>query len=391
MQLRDLLLIFIVECWRMYKMKMTDPESTNVKVRKFATRLVRIIGGLALLWLVFHPAPEVLVILFILSLFSRTIAQLFKPSSEIVSFFIETAILLSVGLYFISKPFIESDWKDWEMNILVSAYGLLFDIVLFGVILTFYDDYIRKQQDIKRYLEEIDDYRFWASEEAVIRTMGCIRRLNLANIFDINLKDCYLKKAMLKESNLGKANLENANLEDANLSYSILNQINLKGANLRNSNLKHVNLNHADLNKADLTNANLDSATANHINLRRADLSYAYLNLVKMQCADCVQASFKNAVLINPVLREANLNRADFSGAYLIFFNNIDNANLEGILLDGAKINDPNWLDKLERWNVRGAKYVKQHYYISAVAEEAHGHEVYEIKRSISDWLEEQL
>lgn len=77
------------------------------------------------------------------------------------------------------------------MNILIAAHSLLFDIILFGIILSFYDDYIRKQQDIKRYYEEIDDYRFWISEEAVIRMMGCIRRLNYANIYDINLKDCY--------------------------------------------------------------------------------------------------------------------------------------------------------------------------------------------------------
>ncbi|MFN7118751.1 MAG: pentapeptide repeat-containing protein [Saprospiraceae bacterium] len=360
---------------------MTDPENTNIKLRKLLTRTVRIVGALAMLWLVFRPAPEILVILFIVALFSRSIAQLFKPSSEIVSFFIEAAILLSVGLYFISKPFIQSDWRNWEMNILIAAHSLLFDIVLFGIILSFYDDYIRKQQDIKRYLEEIDDYRFWISEEAVIRTMGCIRRLNYANIFDVNLKDCYLKKAMLKEVNLTKANLENANLEEANLSYSLIPQANLKSANLKNANLKHINLNKSDLNKAELNNANLDNATANQANLRRADLSNAYLNLTKMQGADCIQASFKDAVLINPVFREANLGRADFSGAYLIFFSNIDNANLEGILLDGAKINDPKWLDNLERWNVRGAKYIKQNYYISSATEQAHGHELYEIKR----------
>lgn len=347
--------------------------------------MLRIVGGLALVWLVFRPAIEVLVVLFIVALFSRAIAQIFKPSSEIVSFFIETAILLSVGLYFISKPFIAADWRNWEMNILIAVYGLLFDIVLFGIILSFYDDYIRKQQDVKRYLEEIDDYRFWVSEEAVIRTMGSIRRLNYANIYDLNLKDCYLKKAMLKDVNLTKANLENTNLEEANLSYSLLVKVNLKSANLKNCNLKHANLNGADLIKAELNAANLDNATANNANFRRADFSNAYLNLTKMQGADCIQASFQNAVLINPVFRDANLSRTDFSGAYLIFFSNVDNANLEGAAFDGAKINDPKWIDNLESWNVRGAKYMKQHYHISTITESAHGHTVYEIRRNITD------
>lgn len=372
----------------MSKRKTADLETVNLRFKKWGTRLLRIIGGLVLVWMVFRPAPEVLVVLFVVALFSRTIAQLFKPSSEIVSFFIETAILLSVGLYFVSKPFIENDWQNWEMNILTSAYGLLFDIVLFGVILSFYDDYIRKQQDIKRYLEEIDDYRYWVSEEAVIRTMGSIRRLNYVDIYDLNLKDCYLKKAMLKEVNLSKANLENANLEEANLSYSIILNANVKCTNLKYANLKHTNLDHTDLNKAELHYANLDNATANRANLRRANLSNAYLNLTKMQGADCVQASFQNAVLINPVMREANLGRADFSGAYLLFFSNVDHANLEGAAFDGAKINDPKWIDNLERWNVRGAKYVKEHFYISASVEQAHGQEVYEIRRRLGDWEE---
>ncbi|MBK7870233.1 MAG: pentapeptide repeat-containing protein [Saprospiraceae bacterium] len=368
----------------MLKIKMTDLETNNRRFRKWLTRVLRILGGLALLWLVFRPDSEVLAILFVVALFSRSIAQLFKPSSEIVSFFIESAIVLSVALYFISQPFVLNNWRDWEMNILISAHSLLFDIVLFGIVLSFYDDHIRKQQDIKRYLEEIDDYRYWISEEAVIRTMGSIRRLNYVNIFDLNLKECYLKKAMLKEVNLTKANLENTNLEEANLSYSLMSNANLKGSNLKNSNLKHINLNHADLSKADLSYANLDNATANNANLRRADMSYTYLNLTKLQGVDGAQANFQNAVLINPVLRGANLNKADFSGAYLIFFATIDNSNLEGIILDDAKINDPKWIDSLDRWNVRGAAYIKQHYYIDSVPEHAHGHEVYEIKRKES-------
>ncbi|MDX1942664.1 MAG: pentapeptide repeat-containing protein [Saprospiraceae bacterium] len=365
----------------MLKIKMMELDTTNQRFKKVLTRMLRILGALALLWLVFRPGSEVLAILFLVALFSRSIAQLFKPSSEIVSFFIESAIILSVALYFISKPFILNNWRDWEMNILISAHGLLFDIVLFGIILSFYDDYIRKQQDIKRYLEEIDDYRYWISEEAVIRTMGSIRRLNKMEIYDLNLKDCYLSKAMLKEVNLTKANLENTNLEEASLSYSLLSNANLKGSNLKNSNLKHINLNNADLNKAELSYANLDNATVNNANLRRADLSFSYLNLTKMQAVDAAQANFQNAVLINPVLRGSNLSKADFSGAYLIFFATIDNSNLEGILLDGAKTNDPKWIESLERWNVRGADYIKQHYYISSNTEHAHGHDVYEIKR----------
>lgn len=73
-------------------------------------------------------------------------------------------------------------------DILVEFHGLVFDLFVFGIILTIYEtnkskkekaqaDKKRKTDLIERYTEEINDFKFWKSEEAMYRTRGLIKRL----------------------------------------------------------------------------------------------------------------------------------------------------------------------------------------------------------------------
>lgn len=139
---------------------------------------------------------------------------------------------------------------DWN-GILVEAHGMLFDVILFGIILNAYEaasiSWRRKEEEaserkrlIKHYKEEIDDFRFWEEKEAVFRIVGSIRRLNKQDISKINLFGCYLKGARLWKAKLAEANLGRINLEGANLG-----RVDLRGANLWNANLEGTMLKEA--------------------------------------------------------------------------------------------------------------------------------------------------
>ncbi len=54
---------------------------------------------------------------------------------------------------------------------------MLFDILVIGVLILFLNKLAEKRVDNRRYLEEIEDFRGWESEEAAYRIAGNLKRL----------------------------------------------------------------------------------------------------------------------------------------------------------------------------------------------------------------------
>ena len=172
---------------------------------------------------------------------------------------------------------------DWQ-GIQVEAHGMLFDVILFGIILSFYEAYMdkkRKEEDeertknerIQRYQEEIEDFLGWDEKEASYRIVRNIKRLYKEGVTNINLHRAFLSGADLCDFNLCGSNLEQAILEE-----TILCRTNLKGVNLRMANLKGANLFEANLSGADLSFADLRGADLMKVEIIGSDLSKAKLD-----------------------------------------------------------------------------------------------------------------
>lgn len=215
-------------------------------------------------------------------------------------------------------------WKEGRDNVLVEAHGLLFDLLVFGVILGLYEynkkrdedakkAEIAKQQRIERYQEEIDDFRGWEGKEASYRIAGNIRRLIKEGVSEIDLSNCFLKKANLEGIALEEANLVSVSLIGANLKNAKLPHAHLDGGYLRNANLNGVDLNHAILCFADLTQTQLMDANLTDANLFKAVLKETHLRNAKL-----IKAVLTQARLIETYLFEADLTGADLTDAALI-------------------------------------------------------------------------
>ncbi|HMQ46916.1 MAG TPA: pentapeptide repeat-containing protein [Saprospiraceae bacterium] len=191
--------------------------------------------------------------------------------------------LVAIAFFFPLILWLDLSWfKDSDdlKNVLVEAHGLLFDLLVFGVILALYEHYqqqhenVRKaendrQQRIERYQEEISDFLGWQDKEATNRIVGNIKRLNKEGITSIALGSSYL---------------EGAYLSHANLMNSYLGHAKMNGVYLIGANLKNVYFIGADLKYAALVDAILEGS-----NLSNADLSYAVLARADFQNVD-----FKN-------------------------------------------------------------------------------------------------
>lgn len=222
------------------------------------------------------------------------------------------------------------EWPKELNDVLIEAHGVIFDLLVFGVVLAAYDHLRQKQQNVKRYQEEIDDFRGWDEKEAMYRIVGNFRRLNREGVSKIDLSYCYLSGARLNKvdlsganlsganltrTNLSRANLTGADLSGANLSgadvtRAILAKVNISWANLSKAKLSNADLPMSDLTMSDLTSANLSNANLTGANLAMSTLTGANLSETNLTGADLTVANLTDANLSWANLRDADLNQA---------------------------------------------------------------------------------
>jgi len=202
-------------------------------------------------------------------------------------------IFVLASVIVISLTLIKYGYKgDFYKNILIEAHGMLFDILVIGIFIfalhKIGESRIKRELDIKRWEEEIDDFRGWNEKEATFRIVGNIRRLNRNGTTDIDLRDSFLEEASLEEIDLRDAILTRANLRGASLF----------GADLRGADLSPADLRGADLSSADLRGADLIIANLADAKLWKADLRGADLRRTKLWKADLGEADLRGATLL---------------------------------------------------------------------------------------------
>jgi uncharacterized protein YjbI with pentapeptide repeats len=270
----------------------------------------------------------------------------------------KAALFISVAfiwmfIMFVFNPMCGVVLKD----ILIEANGMVFDLFVFGALLSWYEIFNEKRDKIERYKEEIDDFRNWNTTEARIRIVGIIKRLNKLGVTNVSLEECSLSSVDLRGVDLSSASLYCADLSNATLIYGSLIGADLTFATLKGAEMAHVDLSWADLREAnlsevDLTFSNLYRAKFTEANLHKANLKGAYLNdadfvqanlhEVDLTEADLYRANLTDVGLIRANLKGAKLNWANLSRAYLkdadLSDANLSNANLSGANLSGANL-----------------------------------------------------
>jgi uncharacterized protein YjbI with pentapeptide repeats len=237
------------------------------------------------------------------------IAGLFKYPPFYISFW---ALALISVIVFILVYFFVRDAGEYLLDVLVEAHGLVFDLLVLGVLASIFSYIAQRHERIARYNEEIDDFRGWRSPEAMYRIVGNIQRLNREGVQPVNLADVYLKGAELSGFNLSHMNLSGAILHNARLEKADLNAADLHGAALIGVDLNEAYLYRTNFEGADLRWADLHGANLREANLREADLQWT-----NFQGADLRGASFRAANFQGADLRGANLGDADLQWAKL--------------------------------------------------------------------------
>lgn len=171
-------------------------------------------------------------------------------------FIIVLIIIILIGFLFSCNSDYGFDWA----GVYTESIGMLLDVLFLGIIWAILEYLRNNKLEIKRCLNEIDDFRRWKSEEAMHKIVGNIRRLKKLKYTNLDLTYCYLKDAELWNLKL-TGDATGANFYNSKLA----------GAELQNINLSYVNFEKAHLYKAKLNGSTLISTNFNKANLTDVD------------------------------------------------------------------------------------------------------------------------
>jgi len=214
-------------------------------------------------------------------------------------------VLVSVIVFSLSLPHYNGHVNYFYENLLVEAHGMIFDLLVIGILLVWLNKVGEKRLRVRRHQEEIDDFRHWINDEASFRIAGDIKRLNKDGIFTMDLYNCHLRNVNLNYVVLTSSNMNYINLEDSSLQNASMANVRLNQANLQN-----VKLQGAKMKNAQLSGANLQFSTPIKADLTGANLIKAKLNGAVM--IDCILI---DSMLAGADFTDANLFKTDFTGA----------------------------------------------------------------------------
>lgn len=181
-------------------------------------------------------------------------------------------ILLTVicFLLIVIFDFLDPDFKVHD--ILVEFHGLLFDLIVLGVLLTIYESITSRLETIKRYTEELNDYKFWKTEEAMYRTRGLIKRLVDLKVKELDLSNCYLAtdKSLSQYKDMQNWQFCGANLYDSFFMFSNMTNCNFYISNLEDSSFTNVNLTNCKFGGANLMNTKFEKCDFHNVELDNA-------------------------------------------------------------------------------------------------------------------------
>lgn len=221
----------------------------------------------------------------------------------------------TLGLY--SREF-------WE-NVLVEAHGMVFDILIIGVIVVWLDTRRTTYNEKKSMLNELSDMSYLDLPEVNHRKVGMMHRLNNLGETTFDIEELIIAKARV--NGLFSENSNFRYLKAFNSSFTKVTFINtcLFRSDFSGTEIKSTKFLSCDLKKAVFIDAKATGVNYTDSNLERA----RFMN------ADLQSAIFKGCNLREANFENANLRSANLKGATYIKVEQLLKAkNLDYVVVD---------------------------------------------------------
>ncbi|CAM2005139.1 pentapeptide repeat-containing protein [Acanthopleuribacter pedis] len=247
-------------------------------------------------------------------------------------------------VYFINKQ-AGTVWQDFALVL----NNTFMNILIFGILLTWLEKKRRRRHINRGYLEQLEDFRFWRSEEGVWRKVGILRRLRnleaqLPDLSGIEMENAMMESWDLTDLRLNHANFTNAFLWQSDVSRTsfergIMERVYLENVTMDGTNFDKVYMVMADLReacgkKAQFMCTNLEMSIFNGARLEDCSFEGANLEKATFEGAVLKDCMFYHAHLVDCNFKDADLQGADFRQTDLSGCSNLSYAQLEQAMID---------------------------------------------------------
>lgn len=199
----------------------------------------------------------------------KKVLTLSRKNPEIIFFLCAFILWTALMCWENSKEGGDFSWHDLK----VEANGLIFDLFMFGILVTVYNAIRAKKEKIERLKEEIDDYREWHEKEARFRIMGLIKRLVREGETKLNLQNCYMAGASFADWDLSETRFGGAIMDDVKFYKTNLFGASFEGVNLNNAKFYSVELDGANLSNTILLGTDFSNSNMSEVNLIGAQIT----------------------------------------------------------------------------------------------------------------------
>ncbi|MCK2085972.1 pentapeptide repeat-containing protein [Aeromonas rivipollensis] len=227
----------------------------------------------------------------------------------------------TIGLY--NKSF-------WE-NVLVEAHGMVFDILIIGVVVVWLDTRRSIYNERKNMINELNDMSYLDLPEVNHRKIGLMYRLNKLGVMNFNVDELIISSVRVNGLNVKDSTLNNLKIMKSLISETSFTETTLLRADFSETQIKSTLFLGCKMKKVAFINATAHGVDYSHSNLERAK----FIN------ADVQSSIFKECNLREVNFENANLRNANFRGAkYLKAANLLRAKCLDYIVVDDELKNE---------------------------------------------------
>ena len=180
-------------------------------------------------------------------------------------------------------------------NIISGLNGIIFNFVLFGIILKVYERNKDKKDRIENLQDELDDYKYWEGEESTYRRIGIINRLILAGVKEINLKRHTFKQGKFIDINLNELKFDNIRFYSCKFQRGTIDK-DIRSCKFNQCVISGLKFENSILTITDFNECQLDNVEFNSVKFSWTDFEKCQVrNSVFKNCT--LEASFKDCTV----------------------------------------------------------------------------------------------
>jgi uncharacterized protein YjbI with pentapeptide repeats len=224
-------------------------------------------------------------------------------------FGILVAIVIAATVAYQELPLMVS-YSLWGQDsfyagLITNMYNSVIDFFIFSIVLLALLNGYERRDKIQLYKDNIDDCRFWYSEEAAFKNAGNVRRLQVLNILSVDLSKTSLINTKLKRIKLKDTPLMGSDLTASSFDESTFDQCNFRGAQALKASFNNVRINRCNFKYLKFQEAQMVSSEIVDSEFDKANLTNARFRAT----------IFKNCTFFDAILDGCDFERADLRGA----------------------------------------------------------------------------